>query len=128
MLPRAEVITTAIGILFIRFVRSAAPAVPTITAPKLFPPETCKSQLPNIEVSPVSSIARTTIDIPAIKPKIDQEIRLPVSRSVVCLHPSAPTSNRRAPPTAIKERGNRAAEANTYAIATQNRTRQVYRK
>src|ERR1700738_4197357 len=76
--PNAESITTAIGTLLIRFVPSAAPAVPTITAPKLVPPDRWISQFPNTAVSPVSSIARTTINIPAIKPKMDQEIRLAV--------------------------------------------------
>ena len=47
----------------------AAPAVPTITAPKLVPPDRWISQFPNMVVSPVSSIARTTINIPAIKPR-----------------------------------------------------------
>jgi MFS family permease len=74
--PNAETITTAIGTLLIRFVPIAAPAIPTITAPKLVSPGRWISQFPNIVVSPVSSIARTTINIPAIKPKMDQEIRL----------------------------------------------------
>jgi hypothetical protein len=63
--PKAETITTAIGTLLIKFVPTAAPTIPTITAPKLESPERW--------ISPVSSIARTTINIPAIKPKMDQE-------------------------------------------------------
>jgi chromate transport protein ChrA len=63
--PKAETITTAIGTLLIKFVPTAAPTIPTITAPKLESPERW--------ISPVSSIARTTINIPAIKPKMGQE-------------------------------------------------------
>jgi hypothetical protein len=49
-----------------------------MTAPKLVPPERRTSQFPDRVVSPVSSIARTTINIPAIKPKMDREIRFAV--------------------------------------------------
>jgi len=66
----------------------------------------------------VSSTARTTINMPAIKPKIDQEICPPMALKVICFQDSAPIRSRKAPPSATRESGNYVADAMMYARAT----------
>jgi hypothetical protein len=57
-------------------------------------------------VSPVSSTERTTIIMPAMKPKMDQEIRFPDSFTVVRFPKIAPSKSATAPASATSESGN----------------------